>query len=193
MRRLTDRVLLAQSPPTKTVSSTQAPIGHQQAAARPSFLFPQHETGRTNAQSARKASSISQSSQGMSGCTQERNLSNVTHVTRPSVSRHTCSTTSGLIAASGRSNAQFVKRVSSIAPILCATCMCTLVSTYSNVTYANCTSKSHQSSFITPAIHRAPGHSAALHVGRVSNGRQIYDSTSGHTRRSVPSTVTSVR
>lgn len=168
-------------------------MGCQPAAAHPSYLFPRPETGRINAPFARRVSNTCQNSHDTKGCTQERSPLNVTHVTRPSASRHTYSTTSEHTAMSARSSVLFVKRVSSTAPTSFATCTCILVSTCSNATYVSCTSRSRQNFSTIPATRRAPGHSAVPLVERVLSGHLTFANMSAHTRKSVLFTVTSVK
>lgn len=193
MRRPIGPVLLATPHQTQTTPSSPAATARQPAAAHPSSRSPRPEIGRTNAPFARKASNTCQNSRGTRECTRGRNPSNVTRATKPSASRHTCSTISERTATSARSSVPFVRRVLSTAPTWCATCTCTLVSTCSNATYVSCTSKSRPSSSTTPATRRARARSAAPHAVRVSSGRPTFANTSVRTPRSGPSTVTSVR
>lgn len=168
-------------------------MGRQPAAARPFCRSPRPEIGPTNVPCARKASNTSQNSRGTRGFTRGKSPSNVTRATKPSASRHTCSTTSEHTATNVHLSVLSVKRASSTAPTWCATCTCTRVSTCSNATYVNCTSKSLQSSFTTLATRRVLGRFAVPPAVRVSSGHLTFASTSAHTQRSVRSTVTSVR
>lgn len=165
----------------------------QPVAAHPFFPFLRLGTAPTNVPFARKASNTSPNLPVTSGCTRGRSPSNVTRATRPSASRHTCSTTRERTAASVHLSAPSVKRVLSTAPTSCAICTCILVSTYLNVIYANYTSRSLRSCCIIPATRRVPARSAALRAEKVSSGHLTSVSTSVRTLRSARSTVTSVR
>lgn len=178
---------------TQTTTSRPAVMVHQPVAARPFFPFLRLGIDPTNVPFARRALNTCPNLPVTSGCTRGRSPSNVTRATRPSASHRTCSITRERTAANVHSSVPSARRVLSTAPTLCATCSCILASTYSNVIYANCTSKSRQSCCITPATPRVPAHSAVQRVAKDSSGHLTFASTSAHTRRSAPSTVMSVR